>query len=656
MVANANDSAPHREAEIGRRDREVGSALGERRQHRRHRRPSGYHLGRDVRRHPRAHLRRGRGAPRGASVRGSRTPDPRSVKRIVRENVFTLVNAIALGFLVLIAIAGAWNDAIFAAVIAVNAMIGIGQELSAKRKLDQLALLVAPRARVRRDGVELDIPAEDIVPDDIVELQPGDQIVADGVVGGVVRPGAGRVDAHRRVRPGAARSRGDQVLSGAYCAGGAGLYRVSAVGADSYASQADRRGARRQARASPPLQLEINRLLRLLLVAMVPLAVDPGGRAAAARHRVPRGRADRDGGPHLDRAGGPRAAGIGHVRGRRRAHRPRRRARPAAERDRVARVGRHRLPGQDGHAHRRHAGAGRGRAGAGRPRGGRPADPGARGGRRQRPLGHVATPSPRRSAARRSRRSAEVPFASRWKWSGAAFHDEVLVLGAPEALGAGPLATEVSRRQGERSRVLVFGRADVAARGAGPGRACRPRRPASRRSASPCCASGMRPEATEVVAVPAPGGRRPEGDVGRRARHRRRRGPRGGVPRHQHGHRRRPAGRPGGAGGDRRRARHLRAGQPRPEEGADRGARPAAAATPRWSATASTTCPAMKAARHLDRPRLRLADRARRVRHRARRGRLPRRSRRASSRAGASSSTSAAWRSCSSSSRRSRRR
>ena len=66
------------------------------------------------------------------------------MRRIVRENLLTLVNAIALGFLILIAIAGAWNDAIFAAVIAVNAMIGIGQELSAKRKLDQIALLVAP--------------------------------------------------------------------------------------------------------------------------------------------------------------------------------------------------------------------------------------------------------------------------------------------------------------------------------------------------------------------------------------------------------------------------------------------------------------------------------------------------------------------------------
>ena len=102
------------------------------------------------------------------------------LRAIIRRNVLTLINAITLGFLVLILIAGAWNDALFAGVIAINAVIGIVQEYRAKRTLDRLALLIAPRATVRRDGATVEILADDVVPDDIVELQPGDQVVADG--------------------------------------------------------------------------------------------------------------------------------------------------------------------------------------------------------------------------------------------------------------------------------------------------------------------------------------------------------------------------------------------------------------------------------------------------------------------------------------------
>ncbi len=83
---------------------------------------------------------------------------------------------------------------------------------------------------MRRDGVELDIPAEDVVPDDIVELQPGDQIVADGVVAA-----SSSLALDESMLTGESdqvpKEPGDTVLSGAYCAGGAGLYRVSAVGA-----------------------------------------------------------------------------------------------------------------------------------------------------------------------------------------------------------------------------------------------------------------------------------------------------------------------------------------------------------------------------------------------------------------------------------------
>jgi magnesium-transporting ATPase (P-type) len=390
----------------------------------------------------------------------------RTVRRIVRENVFTLVNAIALGFLVLIALAGAWNDAIFAAVIAVNTAIGIWQELSAKHKLDQLALLVAPRARVRRDGVEQEIAAEAVVPDDIVELQPGDQVVADGVVvasSGLALDESMLTGESDQVPKGNT----DEVLSGAYCAAGSGLYRVTAVGAGSYAAKLTAE-AREAKRKLSTLQLEINHLLRLLLLVMVPLAAilvgalklhETGFREAAQTATaglislVPEGlvllasvtfaagavRIARTGALAqqlnaveslasvdtvcLDKTGTLTDGSLELVEVVAASGVPESTARRA-----LARV----------------AAAGSVRSGTS------DAIAAALGGGPEETL-------------------AEVPFASRWKWSGARFTDTVLVLGAPEVLGAGPLANEVARRQGERSRVLVFGEASALPHLDGPG-------------------------------------------------------------------------------------------------------------------------------------------------------------------------------------------
>jgi cation-transporting ATPase E len=203
---------------------------------------------------------------------GEPQPDRTSIplRAIIRRNVFTLINLITLGFLVLILIAGAWKDALFAGVIVINAFIGIIQEVRAKRTLDQLALLIAPRATVRRDGTTSEILADEVVPDDIVELQPGDQVIADGEI---VEARGLAID--ESILTGesdhVSRRVGDTVYSGSYCAAGAGVYRVTAVGAAAYANRLT--SAAKQARDQrSPLQLDIDRLLRVLLLSMVPLA------------------------------------------------------------------------------------------------------------------------------------------------------------------------------------------------------------------------------------------------------------------------------------------------------------------------------------------------------------------------------------------------
>ncbi len=195
----------------------------------------------------------------------------RSTSSIVAGNVFTLFNAIIGAFFVLDLGLGLYADSIFGLIAVINSYIGIRQELKAKRTLDELAVLVAPHAKVVRDGAVVSLLAEEIVPGDVVEIAPGDQLVADGEVLGArgltldESMLTGEADG---VRKGA----DDRALSGSFCISGSGQYKVDAVREQSYAGKLA--GEARAFRHPPsPLQGEVNRVIIACVYAMVPLAV-----------------------------------------------------------------------------------------------------------------------------------------------------------------------------------------------------------------------------------------------------------------------------------------------------------------------------------------------------------------------------------------------
>jgi cation-transporting P-type ATPase E len=194
----------------------------------------------------------------------------RTYAEIVASNTFTVFNLI-LGALLAVTLAfGEYQDALFGGVIVANTLIGIVQEVRAKRVLDRLALLVAPRARTWRDGEIALLPVDEIVVGDVVRLEPGDQVVADGPV---MASRALLLD--ESILTGeseqVSKGEGDPVLSGAFCVAGSGEYRVDAVGEESFAERlaAEARGTRI---ALSPLQHDINRVLRITVGVMIPLA------------------------------------------------------------------------------------------------------------------------------------------------------------------------------------------------------------------------------------------------------------------------------------------------------------------------------------------------------------------------------------------------
>ena len=220
-------------------------------------------------------------APRGLStaevaqrVREGRTNDVpdapvRTVGQIVRNNVLTPVNAIIGSMFVLIMVAGFPADALFAGVVVSNSVIGIAQELKARRTLHRLAVLSAPRARVVRDGRTREVGTSEVVADDVLELRPGDQVVVDGEV-----VAARGLAVDESLLTGESdpvdKAPGDSVMSGSFVSAGAGWYRATAIGADSYAARLSEE-ARQFKLVGSELKSGVNLILRRLTW-IIPLA------------------------------------------------------------------------------------------------------------------------------------------------------------------------------------------------------------------------------------------------------------------------------------------------------------------------------------------------------------------------------------------------
>jgi cation-transporting ATPase E len=206
-----------------------------------------------------------RGLTNGGAERTSR-----SYGEIVRANVLTRFNAILGTMLAVILVVGQPQDGLFGIVLVANALIGIIQEIRAKRKLDSLAVLSAPTARVVRDGSVHEVPVEGIVLDDLVELRAGDQVPADGVM----RSAEG-IEVDESLLTGESdpidKAPGAAVMSGSIVVAGAGRFQATAVGSGSYARKLALE-ARQFRLVRSELVDGINFLLRLIQYALFPVA------------------------------------------------------------------------------------------------------------------------------------------------------------------------------------------------------------------------------------------------------------------------------------------------------------------------------------------------------------------------------------------------
>lgn len=194
----------------------------------------------------------------------------RSTADIVKANVFTRFNFILSVLLAIIVFVAPIQDALFGLVMVANTLIGIVQELRAKRQLEALAVVTAPAAEVIREGRRWKVPVTGLVRDDLVAIATGSQLAVDGRV-----EAADGLEVDESLLTGesdpVAKEPGDLVLSGSFVVAGHGRYRATGVGPDAYASR-----LAEQARAFTLVRSELRQGIDLILAA-VSWALVPAG-------------------------------------------------------------------------------------------------------------------------------------------------------------------------------------------------------------------------------------------------------------------------------------------------------------------------------------------------------------------------------------------
>ena len=209
-------------------------------------------------------------AQRRSQGLGNKVPPPtgRTYAQIMRENIFTFINMVIFILGMALVLVGRPSDALISlGVISANVLVSVVQEIRAKRTLDRIAVLTRPTAQVVRDAVPHNVLPEELVVGDVLQVNPGDQIVLDGrVIGdGQMQVDESQLTGESNLVP---KKSGDEVFSGSFCVNGSALYVAEKVGEQSLSNQITA-GARAFRRVLTPLQNEIYLVVRIMLAIVI---------------------------------------------------------------------------------------------------------------------------------------------------------------------------------------------------------------------------------------------------------------------------------------------------------------------------------------------------------------------------------------------------
>jgi cation-transporting ATPase E len=212
----------------------------------------------------------------------------KKVSQIIVENVFSVFNLVITSvilFLLYFFITTGDERLLYDTigttfVISLNTFIAVYQEIRAKKALDKVSLLLKKEVKVIRDGKEAVIDQTDVVVDDIIVLERGDQVIVDGVV-----VESNKLEIDESLLTGESlpinKKNGDEVLSGSFCLSGNGFYKAEKVGDNSYANEITKTAKKFKMNLSP-LQVKLNFIVKVLFSTAIFLVIleiirNPGG-------------------------------------------------------------------------------------------------------------------------------------------------------------------------------------------------------------------------------------------------------------------------------------------------------------------------------------------------------------------------------------------
>ena len=201
-------------------------------------------------------------------VNADENPNTRTYKQIVRENTLTFFNFLNLVLLVLVLMVGSYKNAFFVCIIIINTLIGIAQEIRAKKTIDKLAILTARKSVVIREGQKWTVPTEELVLDDVVCLKTGDQVPADArILEGGLEVNESLLTGESDNLP---KNEGDELFSGSFVTSGEACCQIIHVGKDNYAAQITSE-AKEFKRHNSELKNSLNAILKVISIIIVPL-------------------------------------------------------------------------------------------------------------------------------------------------------------------------------------------------------------------------------------------------------------------------------------------------------------------------------------------------------------------------------------------------
>lgn len=198
------------------------------------------------------------------------TGSSRSILGIILKETFTYFNMIYMFITAILIFMGAYTQLTFLVVIIPNTLISIIQQIKSKRTIDKLSLLVKSKAKVIRNGKEVEVPINEVVRDDIIKYSLGDQICADCEVL------QGRIKANESLLTGESvpivKNAGDTLYGGSFITSGTCYARVVKVGMESYAQQLTAQ-AKKYKQPKSEILATLNSIIQIIGIAIIPISI-----------------------------------------------------------------------------------------------------------------------------------------------------------------------------------------------------------------------------------------------------------------------------------------------------------------------------------------------------------------------------------------------